>query len=89
MKIENKVIPIEKIVISWDSLSQQQIGHLGLFWGYLYSSDSNVWINSDKKYPYNNFSIKITDKVKKKFWLSVGKINGSWKNGVPAKFLVN
>ncbi|OCB95625.1 hypothetical protein SRCM101294_01868 [Bacillus amyloliquefaciens] len=84
LKIDNRVIPIENIVFSWDLLSQQQIGALGLYWGYLYSSDNDIWINSDKSYPYNNFSIKLTDKVKKKYWLSVGKAIGNWENGVPA-----
>ena len=84
LEIDNKIIPLEKMVSSWDGVTKQQNGVQGFFWGYLQSSDNEIWLNSDKKYPYNSFSIKLNEQVKKRFWLSMGKIKGNWKNGVPA-----
>ncbi|WP_214742450.1 hypothetical protein [Exiguobacterium sp. s48] len=82
--INKKKLPLENIVHSWASLNINQGGIQGLFWGYLHSSDNSIWINSDKKYPYNNFSIKLSENIKKRFWSFMGKIEGEWENGVPA-----
>ncbi|MDM5153668.1 hypothetical protein QUF88_07455 [Bacillus sp. DX1.1] len=82
--IDNKEIPLENMVNSWNSLTVHQSGVQGFFWGFLHSSDNDIWINSDKRYPYKNFSIKLNEKVKRKFWLSLGNIKGKWKGGVPA-----
>lgn len=75
--------PLEQVVFKWDTLTKRNTGRVGFYWGYLYSSDSNIWLNHDKTYPYNTFSIKLGEHIKNSLWLSIGNIQGKWKRGVP------
>ncbi|MGK5509430.1 hypothetical protein [Brevibacillus formosus] len=57
--LNDKTERLQDIVFHTHYLKEFHTGKVGLYWGYLNSTDNINWLNIDKSSPFNRFSIQL------------------------------